>query len=45
MGPPKADKLRRGGLNTPWDLEKQKTSVFPCSTTRPHLVSREDITL
>ena len=45
MRPPKTDKLREGGLNTPWDLEKWKMSVFPCFTTRPHLVSREDTTL
>ena len=45
IGPHKADKLREGGLNAPWDLEKWKISAFLCSTKRPHLISREDITL
>ena len=45
MGPPRADKSRGGGLNAPWDLEKWKMSVFPCSTTRLQFVSKDKIML
>ena len=44
-GPPMEDKSRGGGLNTSWDLEKWKTSVFPCSTTRLHFESKKEIML
>ena len=44
-GSPREDKSRGEGLNALWDLEKRKMSVFPCSTTRPHFISKDKIML
>ena len=45
MGPPMAVRLRGGGLKAPCNLDKWNTSVFLCSTTRPNLMRRDNITL
>jgi len=45
IGPPKGDRSRGGGLNGPYNLKKWNTLVFECSTMRPNLSRRLDITL
>jgi len=43
MGPPKVVRSSSRGIKTLYDLEKWKTSIFPCSITRPNYLRREDI--
>ena len=45
MCPPSKVRFKDKGLNTLYDLEKWKTSVFPCSITRPNYSRREDMML
>ena len=42
---PISNKLRGEELKTPYDLEKWKTFVFPCSNMRSKFYKREEIML
>ena len=44
-GPPSTERLRGGGLKVPQDLEKWKTSVFPCSKMRPNFFKNKETIL
>jgi len=40
---PREVRSRRGGLNALCDLEKWKTSIFPCLITSPNYSRSKDI--
>jgi len=45
IGPPRAERLRRGGSKTPCDLEKWNTSILPYSIMRPNFSKRKEAIL
>ena len=45
IGPPMGERSKERELNTPYNLEKWKTSVFKCLTKRPNLERRLDVIL